>query len=62
LDNTLGLIVGDRELATVKDTVASGGGIGFVADPTSAYAEIDLKGCVASGNFVGILGPVTPAV
>ena len=51
-NNYLGINVASNVRASVKDTVASGNLYGFAATSGSSPVELNLEGCVASGNTV----------
>ena len=53
--NFFGVWADTNVRASIKDTIASGnGGAGFIASSGSSPVELNLEGCVASGNTVGI--------
>lgn len=59
----IGVLAGDNTRVTVRDTVSSGNGTGFQADPntSSATVEMNLENCVAANNsFAGIFADGTP--
>ena len=54
-NNAYGIVAAANVRASVKDTVASGNSnYGFIASSTSTLVELNLEGCVASGNTWGI--------
>ena len=54
-NNNYGVLVAENTRASVKDTIASGNGeVGFAASLSSTPVELNLEGCVASGNAFGI--------
>ena len=54
-NNAYGLYAFENVRASVKDTIASGNsGTGFTASSSSTTAELNLEGCVVSGNGTGI--------
>jgi hypothetical protein len=53
--NFFGVWADTNVRASIKDTIASGnGGAGFMASSATTPVELNLEGCVASGNTVGI--------
>ena len=54
-NSNYGIFAAANVRANVKDTIAAGnGGAGFIANPFSTPVELNLEGCVASGNTTGI--------
>lgn len=59
----IGIKAGDNSRVTIRDTVSSGNGTGFQADPqtSSATVEMNLENCVAANNsFAGIFADGSP--
>jgi len=59
----IGILAGDNSRVTVRDTVSSGNGTGFQADPQapSATVEMNMENCVAANNsFAGIFADGSP--
>ena len=54
-NNVYGVFADANVRASIKDTIVSGNaGAGFLANASSQPVELNLEGCVASGNFYGI--------
>lgn len=59
----IGILAGDNSMVTIRNTVSSGNGTGFQADPNTvgATVEMNLENCVAANNsFAGIFADGTP--
>jgi hypothetical protein len=59
----IGILAGGNSRVTIRDTVSSGNGTGFQADPQtmSGIVEMNLENCVATNNgFAGIFADGSP--
>jgi hypothetical protein len=59
----IGILAGDNSRVTIRDTISSGNGTGFQADPQTinGTVEMTLENCVATNNgFAGIFADGSP--